>query len=132
MSNKSSKSFKKGSKLGENMERNLYEKKDGEEIGVVTKTLGGSFFLVNLISENREVKARLCGKFKKSKKNNWVCQGKIVAVGIRDFQDNVVDITYIYTDSEVKQLKKKNIITENHVLPDIQENNDIGFDFNDI
>ena len=135
MSKKSAKSFKKGSRTTDlNANRVLYEKEEMEENGIVLKKLGGGNFLVNLVSENKEIVARLCGKFRKGnqKKNNWVTEGKVVVVGLRDFQDKKCDITYIYTDAEIKELKKKNIITESHLISENQVNDDVGFDFNDI
>jgi translation initiation factor 1A len=117
--------------------RSLILKTYDHEYGVVTKKLGNGRFSVRLNITNKEVNARVCGKFrtKKGKKNNWVEVDTVVLVGLRDFQDDIVDIVHVYTPEEVRQLKK-----EGEYLVDnggregdtTTENDDIGFDFNSI
>ena len=123
--------------------RSLLEKPEGTEYGVVTKKLGGSNFSVKLNGDNKEVIARLCGKFKykSNKKKNHVDVQSIVLVGIRDFQDGKVDLVYLYTAAEVRQLKKLGVLQLDDSLINLNDGlqtndsndiNNIGFDFDDI
>lgn len=117
-----------------NITRNAPRKDDDHEYGRVTKKLGSGRFLVKLALQNKEVMGRLCGKFKKGaqKKDNIVDVDTVVLVGLRDFQDNVVDIVYVYKNEEVRILKKcGEIIDESFKSENKDENEeeDIGFDF---
>ena len=89
-------------------ERSILTKDDDHEYGLVTKVLGGSRFLIRLNLQETQVVGRLCGKFKKgsAKKANWVAANTWVLVGLRDYQDNAVDIVHVYNDSEVRRMKK--------------------------
>jgi translation initiation factor 1A len=122
-------------------ERKFIEKDDDTEYGLVIKKLGGSRFLVKLNLQEKEIIARVCGKFRKggAKKNNWVDVGTVVLVGLRDYQDTIVDIIHVYDSNEVRRLRKDGIIVfdntgiqdENTVQTE-QEESDIPFDFEDI
>lgn len=104
----------------ENIERKLLEKDEQSEYAIVTKKLGSGRFLVKLNLQNKEIMARVCGKFRKGsmKKNNMVDIGSIVLVGMREFQENNVDIIYVYNDREVRNLKK-----EEKIIFDIENDN---------
>ena len=104
---KKTKSFKK-SNGDEKAVRKLAEKGDYTNYGMVTKVLGNCHFMVKLNMENREVYARLCGKFRKgsNKRENFVNLNSVVLVGLRDFEDDKVDIIHVYKPEEVRQLKK--------------------------
>jgi translation initiation factor 1A len=104
---KKTKSFKK-STGDEKAVRKLAEKGDDTNYGMVTKVLGNSHFMVKLNMENKEVYARLCGKFRKGskKRENFVNVNSVVLVGLRDFEDDKVDIIHVYKPEEVRQLKK--------------------------
>ena len=101
----SKKAYKKN--IPEKTQRTLLLKDDYTEYGLVTKKLGNGRFSLALHMQNKEVIGRLCGKFRKgaAKFNNWVDVGSVVLVGIRDFQDNTVDIINVYDDREIRQLK---------------------------
>lgn len=83
-------------------------KEDEQEYGLVTKTLGNGRFSIRLNLQNKEVIGRLRGKFRhgSSKKKNWVDVGTIVLVSLRDFEEDIVDIIYVYDDSETRRLRK--------------------------
>ena len=87
---------------------------------------GNTLFLGNLGELNmqpKEVIGKICGKFRHGakKKANWVDIGSVVLVGIRDFQDNVVDIVYVYTSPEVRKLKKSGALMEDVEIKDDNE-----------
>jgi translation initiation factor 1A len=120
--------------------RELILKDDNHEYGIITKKLGGGRFMVKLNLRNKEIIGRICGKLRHgiSKKSNWIEVDCIVLVGFRDFQDNTVDIVHKYEPNEVKQLRKsgeilleENIKSDNPNL-DTENNDDIGFDFDDL
>lgn len=133
---------KKGSKknMPQKEQRALLQKEDGSEYGLVTKKLGSGRFSVRLNMQNREVIGRLCGKFRKGsqKAANWVDIDSVVLVGIRDFQEGVVDIIHVYDQNEVRQLKKSGEFVEESVRPDGGDNtndnhvDDDPFDFDEI
>lgn len=95
-------------------ERTILWKDDDHEYGLVKKVLGGSRFLIRLNLQEKEVVGRLCGKLKKGsvKKSNWVTINTWVLVGLRDYQDSTVDIVHVYTDSEVRRMKKDGTLVD--------------------
>ncbi len=119
--------------------RKLVEKDDDTEYGLVTKKLGDGRFTVRLNLQNKEVIGRLCGKFRHggAKKSNWVDINSVVLVGLRDYQDNIVDIVNVYTSDEVRQLKKSGAFVEESVRDDDDDQTDLDppqeeFDFGEI
>ena len=95
-------------------QRSLIKKDDSTNYGIVTKKLGSGRFKIRLNLENKELIGRLRGKFKhgSQKKQNWVEEGTVVLVGIRDFQDDMVDIIHVYDQAEVRILRKENELVE--------------------
>lgn len=134
---KKTKSFKK-SNGDEKAVRKLAEKGDDTNYGMVTKVLGNSHFMVKLNMENKEVYARLCGKFRKGskKRENFVNVNSVVLVGLRDFEDDKVDIIHVYKPEEVRQLKKSGQYIEESMrdADDTQAviEEDTPFDFEEI
>jgi initiation factor 1A len=104
----------KGKKVVTESKRALEYKTDDTEYGLVTKALGGGRFLVKINLQNREVIGKIRGKFKKGamKSANIVEVGTIVLVGMRDFQEKMVDIVHVYKAEEARQLKKEGEILE--------------------
>jgi len=92
----------------EKVVRQLKEKGEETNYAVVTKSLGNCHFRVKLYLENKEVIARLCGKFRKgfNKKDNYVEEQSVVLVSMRDFGDTV-DIIHVYKAEEVRELRKR-------------------------
>lgn len=131
-------------KTGEKEERKLIEKDENHDYGIVTNKLGSGRFMVRVNSvnekgknEEKKMMARLCGKFRKGsmKKMNIVDIGTVVLLGLRDYQDDMVDIVYVYQPQEVRQLRKSGTL----VLQEMDEDNKAGnepeqtaFDFDDI
>lgn len=120
-------------------QRALVQKDDTTEYGLVTKKLGNGRFSVRLNMQNKEVIGRVRGKFRKGSKKsaNWVDINTVVLVGIRDFQDGIVDIIHVYDQSEVRQLKKSGEFVEESVRPDTDDVDDLPadddpFDFDEI
>ena len=107
-----------------------------EEYAIVTKKLGGGRFLLRLNMKNTEIVGRLCGKmrYRKAKRKNWVDVDSVVLVGLRDFQDNVVDIVHVYDSDEAKELRKSGKFIEETRLKKVVDDNEeeFMFDFEDI
>ena len=112
-------------------------KTDDQSYACITKLLGHgrvycNVYSVELIGGSPSFKANerlgiIRGAMRKKKQ--WVKNGDIVIVSIRDYQDDKVDILYVYTHDNAKKLMKKN------QLPniDFDENQSENMvDFNDI
>lgn len=109
----------------EKKERSLSLKDDLQDYGLVTKKLGSGNFGVKLSLEDREVIARVRGKFryKGAKKANWVEPGTVVLVAFRDYDEKLVDIVEVYTAPEVRQLRKSgeiNFDADEVIMEDIE------------
>lgn len=112
--------------------------KDGDEYeyGLVTKKLGNGRFTVRLNITNKEVIGRLCGKFRggKNKKTNQVDVDNVVLVGLREYQNDTVDIVYVYNPDEVRTLKKDGQYLEENGAREtgVEKDDEVAFDFNSI
>jgi initiation factor 1A len=119
----------------EKVVRQLKEKGEETNYAVVTKSLGNCHFRVKLYLENREVIARLCGKFRKgfNKKDNYVEEQSVVLVSMRDFGDTV-DIIHVYKAEEIRELRKRGEFEKESIEEDktnvIEDDN--PFDFEEI
>jgi len=116
-------------------------KTDDQSYACITKLLGHgrvycNVYSVELIEGSPSFKANerlgiIRGAMRKKKQ--WVKNGDIVIVSIRDYQDDKVDILYVYSHDNAKKLMKKN------QLPNIDFDENKGtnksenmVDFNDI
>jgi len=81
--------------------RELIFKEDGQEYGQVRRMLGNGRCEVWCCDQ----KQRLCHIRGKMRKKVWVCQGDVVLVSLRDFQDDKGDIIVKYTPEEARNLK---------------------------
>lgn len=116
------------------IEHETMQKDDDHEYAIVTKTLGDGKFRLKLNLSDREIIGRVCGKLKQrsKRKSNWVDVGSVVMVGIRDFQDKIVDIVYVFVPDEIRRLKKDGVLSGD-VKENVEEaDEDLGFDFNEI
>lgn len=98
----------------------------GSQYAVIDKVLGNCRYLLILLDSKEQKQGIMRGHLKKVQ----CTKGDIVLVGIRDFQDNVVDIVCKYTTEQVNELKFKkeinnNIVTNNN----IDNDDDIIFDY---
>lgn len=117
--------------------RELREKTDTEEYALVKKVLGGGNFIVIPDSSLTEITASVRGAFTKGakKKDNYVEKDKIVLIERKDYQTkDSATIVHVYNSTEERELKKRKLITfiQENTNNKIDEDSDIGFDFNDI
>lgn len=121
---------------GPEEERKNVVKSDGEEYALVVKKLGSGRFMVKINLRSTQVIGRICGSLRhgKGKRNNFVDEGSLVLVGLRSFQDNVVDILYVYQPAEVRILIKTGAYIEetDRAFAIAQEEEPGGFDFDNL
>lgn len=89
--------------------RELYFKEADQDYALVTAMLGHNRCRVKLSEDQREVVGTIRGSMRK-KYAYHVNKSDIVLVGLRDFQDEKVDIMHLYNSDEVKMLINYNEI----------------------
>lgn len=89
-------------KTGEQKQREVPFKKDGQQYARVTKMLGNS----RLEAVCGDGVTRLCRIRGQMRKRVWVSAGDTVLVGLRSFQDDKADVIDLYSYTESKLLKK--------------------------
>ena len=122
---------KKSSNMNAEKRKLIEADLDGQVYGIIEKVLGDRFFTVNCLDNTK----RRC---KVRQKRMKVKDGDCVIVALREFDDNNADIIYKYDSAEVRQLQKDGILPNSEVIGVFndedkeKENNDDGFDFEDI
>jgi translation initiation factor 1A len=102
------KGFKRRANIG-SAKRNIIFKEDGQEYAQVEKMLGCG----NVECRCFDNVIRL-GKIRgKMLKRVWINKDDIVLVGLRDFEDDKVDIIHKYNEDEVRNLKAVGEIPDN-------------------
>jgi translation initiation factor 1A len=86
--------------------RELQLKVPGQEYGQVTRMLGNG----RLECYCFDGKVRLCHIRGKMRKREWVNQGDIVLVGLREYQDEKGDIILKFNADEARSLKSKGFL----------------------
>lgn len=81
--------------------RELQFKEDGQEYAKVTKILGHCRMMVYCFDGVKRM-AHIRGKMRKKE---WVQNGDIVLVGLREFQDDKADILVKYSVDEARNLR---------------------------
>jgi len=76
---------------------------DLEQVGVVVKMNGNGMFFVR-ISTGQDLLGQIRGRFRgRSKRDNYVCMGAIVLVGLREWEGDTIskcDLLEVYTSDE--------------------------------
>eukprot|EP00747_Dinoflagellata_sp_TGD_P060195 gnl/TRDRNA2_/TRDRNA2_151921_c0_seq1.p2 gnl/TRDRNA2_/TRDRNA2_151921_c0~~gnl/TRDRNA2_/TRDRNA2_151921_c0_seq1.p2 ORF type:complete len:142 (-),score=45.92 gnl/TRDRNA2_/TRDRNA2_151921_c0_seq1:164-589(-) len=107
-----------------NEKRELIFKEDGQEYGQVLTMLGNGRAQVSCFDGTK----RLCHIRGKMRKKVWVCQGDIVLVSLRDFQDEKGDIIVKYTADEARNLKTYGELPENVKINETEVCEDLSDD----
>merc|ERR1711935_1073987 len=81
--------------------RELEFKEEGQEYAQVLRMLGNG----RLEAQCFDGVKRMCHIRGKMRKRVWVCQGDIVLVGLRDYQDEKGDVILKYSADEARNLK---------------------------
>lgn len=126
---------KKGKNGNEIMNRTLDFAENGQIYGHVNKVLGGGNFSVNCYEKNKKneftTTEKLCHVRGKLRKKVWINLNDLVLLSVREFDNSRGDIIHKYTNDEEKQLKKMKLIPSVEIVNGrIEQNDDIGFDYN--
>ena len=129
---KGGKKTKKHKKVQANPEDRLLVFKDVEqfqEYAQAQKVLGSARFEVYCF----DGKTRLATVRGNMRKKQWVKQGDVILVSLREYEDAKCDIIYLYKPKEVKNLKIYGEIPDtvkvNEDIVDKEDEQDIGIDF---
>lgn len=98
---------------------------EGQVYAVATKMLGNRRLMVKCM-DGQEKLAHIPGKFKG--RRNWIEVGMVVLINVRDYQDDKVDIIYIYDAQDVRRLQRSNELS-NLLGTEETEEQDTGFVF---
>lgn len=102
-------------------DRELQYKEEEEEYGQVIRLLGDGRLEIQCCDGVKRI-GHIRGKLKK---RNWIGNGDIVLVSLREFENEKCDVVDKYTEDEVRKLKKAGEIPENITLPgDNEKKND--------
>jgi len=111
--------------------RELQTKIVGQEYGQVTRMLGNG----RLECYCFDGKNRMCHIRGKMRKREWVNQGDIVLIGLREYQDDKGDIILKFQADEARALKSKGLLPRETKIEDGDDNRnrveDFGFEFTD-
>jgi len=114
----------------------LILKEEGQEYAFVSKMLGNG----RLSASCMDGKDRLCHIRGKMRKKQWVNQGDVILIGLRDFQDEKADVIHKYSSEEARKLRANGALPESMVegggKGNLEVENDPAeecvFDFEDI
>ena len=111
--------------------RELYFKEEGQDYALVVAMLGHNRCTCKLFSTEAETLGTIRGSMRR-KHVYHISKGDIVLVGLRDFQDDKVDIMHLYTSDEVRRLMSYNEFTNAFVMNqmpriDSEDNDDVQF-----
>ena len=99
---KGGKKYKSQKKRFDNGPKNTILKEDGQSYGLVTDVLGNCRFRC-LLDNGNKVLAILAGRLRK--RRVWIKKNDLVLVGLRDFEQDKVDIISKYDNTEHEYLK---------------------------
>jgi len=119
------KSHKRSANHKKEVKREFITKTEGQEYGQIIKMLGNGRVSV-LCFDGRERLGIIRGAMRK---RIWINQEDIVLVGLREFQEEKVDILHKFSTSEIIRLKRMGHLPETLRVDEKEEN---AFDFTGI
>ena len=131
------KNRRRGKGDGEESKRELEFKEDGQEYAQVVRMLGNGrceCFCFDGVTRLGHIRGKM-------RKKVWITAGDIVLCGLREFQDEKVDIIHKYSADEARNLKQYGELPETAninqtaidiAMADDDDKEDIGIDFDDI
>lgn len=127
--NTGGKAFRKGkSHQGGSFRREIIFKEYGQEYALITKMLGNGHCECKCYDDV----VRLGNIRGKMRKRVWLSVGDIVLCGLRDYQDEKVDIIHKYTADEVLNLKSMGEISMDEGEKEEKEGSMTGEDVEEI
>ena len=108
--------------------RELVLAKEGETVYAIVKTIcGNKRVIVIRIDNGAMVIGRISGSI-----HAWVKKDDLVLVGLRDFQEDKVDVIWRYTPEEARKLFRAGYVPQNSVINrNTQNENDGNIEFCD-
>lgn len=110
--------------------RTLLLREPGQEYAKITKLLGNCMLECSCY-DNKVRIGTIRNKLRRGKKNR-IQLDSIVLVSLRSFQDDKVDVFHVYTDEEIKQLKKMyeipEEVIEQQTMIEFEPENEIDID----
>ncbi len=119
---KKNKKYKKKPVESDEANRVVPTAQDGQMYALADKMLGSRRLTVMCADRVKRL-AIIPGKFKG--KRHWIEEGMVLLVGIRSYQEEKVDVIYIYTAQDAKHLQRKGELDD--LLDDKEK--DCGFVF---
>ncbi|CAF1368339.1 unnamed protein product [Rotaria sordida] len=126
---KGGKNRRRGKNENDDVKRELMLKDDGQSYAQVTRILGNGH-IEAFCFDNTGGKTRLCRIRGKLRKKQWINQGDVILVGLRDYQDDKADVIMKYHADEARELKRIHEIPDNieTSMYDDDESKNIVFD----
>jgi len=124
---KGGKNRRRGKNENDSVKRELILKEEGQAYAQVTRILGNGH-LEAFCFDNAGGKKRLCHIRGKLRKKQWINQGDVILVGLRDYQDDKADVIMRYLADEARELKRMREIPENINIADPTPNNEVSDD----
>lgn len=94
--------------------RELTYKGEMEEYGQVVRLLGDARLEIQCTDNVKRV-GHIRGKMRK---RNWIANGDVILVSLREYENEKCDVIDKYTEDEVRKLKKAGEIPESITLPE--------------
>lgn len=114
------KGHRKAKSSGAQFRRELIFKEDGQEYAKITKMLGNGHCECTFYDDV----VRLGNIRGKMRKRVWISVGDVVLCGLRDYQDNKVDIIHKYLPDEIRNLQTMNEIPSYEEDKEDQDSNE--------
>ena len=92
---KGGKNRRRGKNENDDVKRELILREEGQSYAQVTRILGNGH-LEAFCFDNAGGKKRLCHIRGKLRKKQWINQGDVILVGLRDYQDDKADVIMKY------------------------------------
>jgi translation initiation factor 1A len=86
------------------MSDKILEKQPGQEFGIVKRPLGGAWILCECLDKID----RVCHIRGRMRKKDWINQGDVVLLGLREHEDNKADIICKLNPQQVRGFKGTN------------------------
>ncbi|CAF0827051.1 unnamed protein product [Adineta ricciae] len=109
---KGGKNRRRGKNENDDVKRELILCEEGQSYAQVTRILGNGH-LEAFCFDNAGGKKRLCHIRGKLRKKQWINQGDVILVGLRDYQDDKADVIMKYHADEARELKRMHEIPDN-------------------
>lgn len=130
---KGGKNKRRGKNNAENTKREIPIAEEGQNYGQVTRMLGNGRAEIRLFGKAQPVLGKIRGAMRK---RVWIGAGDIVLIGLREFEEDKVDIIDKYQIDEARKLKAQGEIPDETDINKVDrigdDDDNIPFDFEEI